>query len=153
MISKRDQIVISGERKHSGATGRVLIADHDDVMLIGVAELLRRRGIDVETTNNLSGEASSGDYDVVIFDPLIEPEGLDAARRFVMCMDERFPSPSLIVVSEFLDDVEEIGAESGPDAVLHAKPVRIAVLAQSVEGMLSRRRLPGKVNNEAEERA
>lgn len=134
------------------ATGHILIIDDDEVMLIGVAELLRRRGIDVETSNSLTAETSSERYDVIIFDPLIEPEGLEAAKRFVECMRRKTPSPSLIMVSEFLDDVEEIGAVSGPAAVLHSKPVRIAALAESVEEILGRARLPQIMMKNVEER-
>ncbi|HUF18277.1 MAG TPA: hypothetical protein VMS12_09570 [Thermoanaerobaculia bacterium] len=115
---------------------RVLIADDDDVMIIGVAELLRRRGIEVDTVNQLKDAYFSG-YDIVIFDPLIEETGLSAARSFVTWALAQNPPPALIVVSEFIDSIDALGTPPGPRAVLHAKPIRVSALAESVETMLS----------------
>jgi DNA-binding response OmpR family regulator len=115
---------------------RILIADDDDILITGVAELLRRRGFDVRTTNDLGDKATFESYELVIFDPLIGDRGLIAAREFVDRMRRQSPPPSLIVVSEFIDSVEQVGAEAGPRATLHVKPVRVAALAESVEVML-----------------
>ncbi|HUF18272.1 MAG TPA: hypothetical protein VMS12_09545 [Thermoanaerobaculia bacterium] len=116
---------------------RVLIADDDDVMIIGVAALLRRRGIEVKTVSHLKDAYCSG-YDIVIFDPLIEETGLSAARSFVTWALEQNPPPALIVISEFIDSIDDVGAPPGPRAVLHAKPIRVSDLAASVETMLNR---------------
>lgn len=114
---------------------RILIADHDDVMLIGVAELLRRRGYEVEATDRLVLSNGSGPFDVIIFDPLVEGS-LNAARHFVVAARQLSPPPFLIVASEFIESLEDVGAHQGGRALFHAKPVRVTELAESVESLL-----------------
>jgi CheY-like chemotaxis protein len=115
---------------------RILIADDDDIMLIGVAELLRRRGARVETTDRLVFSDAPASYDLVILDPHIGQGGLRSARQFVADAIGSRPAPSLIVVSEYLDEVETLGVSPSRFVEFHAKPVRVAKLAESVEAML-----------------
>ncbi|MBW3563660.1 MAG: response regulator [Acidobacteria bacterium] len=119
---------------------RILIADDDDVMLIGVAELLRRRGYEVEATDRLELSNGSGPFDLIIFDPLVEGD-LDAARQFVASARQSNPPPFLIVVSEFIESLRDVGARDERRALLHVKPVRVAELAESVESLLREREM------------
>lgn len=114
---------------------RILIADDDDVMLIGVAELLRRRGYEVDATARLELSNGSGPFDLIIFDPLVEGD-LDAARQFVASARQSSPPPFLIVVSEFIESLKDVGARDERRAILHVKPVRVTALAESVESLL-----------------
>ena len=123
---------------------RILIADDDDVMLIGVAELLRRRGFEVDATNRLELSNGSGPFDIIIFDPLVEGD-LDVARHFVAAARQSTHSPALIVVSEFIESLDQVGAHDEKFAVLHDKPVRVAALAESVELLLRDTEIPDAV--------
>lgn len=123
---------------------RILIADDDDVMLIGVAELLRRRGFEVDATDHLELGNGSGPYDIIIFDPLVEGD-LDVARQFVSTAHQASPSPFLIVVSEFIESLDQVGVHDEQFALLHGKPVRVAALAESVELMLRDTGIPGSL--------
>lgn len=114
---------------------RILIADQDDVMLIGVSELLRRRGFEVCVTDRLELGSESGQFDIIIFDPMIEGD-FDAGRHFLEFARTFSPPPLLIVVSEFIESIGDIGEYDEQRALLHVKPVRIAALTESVEWLL-----------------
>lgn len=124
------------EQVSTGLSGkRVLIADRDDAMRVGVAALLRRRGAHVSTTEELE-HSNHDEFDLVVLDPLIDSPSESQTQSFVRDLARNNPDLRVLIRSEFVDNLGALGLSSDRAALL-SSPIRIDASIAEIERLLN----------------
>ncbi|MDX1584205.1 MAG: hypothetical protein R3338_11465 [Thermoanaerobaculia bacterium] len=133
------------------ATPRILVADNGDAMTVGVAELLRRRGMIVQTCNGHELEGEAPVVDLVVIDPLCCGGDRLKIRKLIDRLEDANEEILILLSSSYIDEPE--AREIHPRALFRNGNGIMSIVA-AVESIVGRDSalFPGEMANEEETR-
>lgn len=111
---------------------RILLVDDDDDTRMLMCELLRRRGLDVETVD--SARACLMRIDVSTFDVVVTDVEMPGMSGIELCgaLNQRVPPLLSIVVTGLLDLTTRTAALASGAFEFLSKPIKVAVLEAAI---------------------